>query len=104
MNWVWFVAAILFGVFLYWLRCRHLVLYGVAEIVVALALIYVFFFPERHGFPLMNEWMGNLPPVLGEPLSRAVNLFGGLYALVRGLDNVDALKRWNRVRRRFNIS
>jgi hypothetical protein len=48
----------------------------------------------------MNEWMGNLGPVFGGYLSRAVNLFGGLYALVRGLDNVDALGWWNQLTQR----
>ena len=36
-------------------------------------------------------------PVWGELLSRTVTLFGGLYAFVRGLDNIDALEKWNRV-------
>jgi hypothetical protein len=40
VAWVGFVIAILFGLFLYWLRCRRRVVYGVAEIVVALLLIY----------------------------------------------------------------
>ena len=46
MGWVYFVGAILFGIFLYWFRCRCLICYGVVEILVALLLIYIFFFPE----------------------------------------------------------
>jgi hypothetical protein len=49
MGWIYLVLTILFGLFLYWLRCRHRVLYGAAEIVVALLLIYTFFFPEHRG-------------------------------------------------------
>ena len=44
--------------------------------------------------------MGNFGPVWGGFLSRAVTLFGGLYALVRGLDNINALEKWNRLARR----
>jgi hypothetical protein len=100
-GWVYFVLTVLFGLFLYWLRCRHRVLYGATEIVVALLLIYTFFFPEHRGVLQMMEWVGSLGPVWGELLSRSVTLFGGLYALVRGLDNVDALEKWNRIRPRF---
>jgi hypothetical protein len=102
LGWVYFVLTVLFGLFLYWLRCHHRVLYGAAEIVVALLLIYIFFFPEHRGVLQMIEWGGPLGPVWGELLSRAVTLFGGLYALVRGLDNVDALEKWNRLTRRRN--
>ena len=101
MHWVGFILTIPIGVFLYWCRCRHRVSYGVAEIVVALLLLYIFFFPEG---PVLlgadGEWSGPLGPVWGELLSRTVTLFGGLYAFVRGLDNIDALEKWNRLTRR----
>jgi hypothetical protein len=96
MTWVYFGAVLLFGLFLYWLRCRHRVLYGSAEIVVAFFLLYFFFFPEGYG-SVVSSWVGSLGPVWGALLSRGVTLFGGLYALVRGLDNIDALEKWNRV-------
>jgi hypothetical protein len=98
MLWVGFAIAILVGVFLYWCRCRHRVLYGAAEILVALLLLYLFFFPEAQGVVGRNSWIGSLGSVWGFYLSRTVTLFGGLYALVRGLDNIDALEKWNRVR------
>jgi hypothetical protein len=100
MTWVYFGVAILFGFCLYWLRCRHRVVYGTAEIGVALLLIYAFFFPERPGVLLMHEWVGNLGPFWGGLLSRSVTLFAGLYALVRGLDNIDAIEKWGRLTRR----
>jgi hypothetical protein len=98
MHWVGFALAILAGVALYWCRCRHRLWYGVGEILVALLLLYIFFFPEAQGVVGMNSWIGSLGPVWGFYLSRTVTLFGGLYALVRGLDNIDALEKWNRVR------
>jgi hypothetical protein len=93
MGWVYFVVTILFGLFLYWLRRRHRILYGVAEIVVALLLLHIFFFPEASGALATGNWIGPLGPLWGELLSRAVTLFGGLYALVRGFDNIDVLDR-----------
>ena len=100
MHWVGFALAILAGVVLYWCRCRHRVWYGVGEILVALLLLYIFFFPEGVGVLATGMWVGSLGPVWGGILSRTVNLFAGLYALVRGLDNINALERWNRVWRR----
>jgi len=72
-------------------------LYGSAEIVVGFFLLYLFFFPEGYG-SLVGGWVGSLGPVWGALLSRGVTLFGGLSASVRGLDNIDALEKWNRVR------
>lgn len=101
MGWVYLTVSIFAGIFLYWLRCRYRVFYGVGEIVVAILLLYIFFFPERQPSLGLNGWIGSLGPVWGGLLSRAVSLFGGLYALVRGLDNIDALDKWNRIRLRI---
>jgi hypothetical protein len=97
MTWVYLGVAILFGLFLYWLRCHQRVLYGSAEIIVAFFLLYFFFSPEGYGV-LATGPAGHFD-VWGALLSRGVTLFGGLYALVRGLDNVDALGKWNWLRR-----
>jgi hypothetical protein len=78
--WIGFGAAIVVGGLLYLLRCgRYHVWYGVAEIVVAVLLIYLFFFPEGPNRRLINEWTGVLGPVWGALLSRGVTLFAGLY-------------------------
>jgi hypothetical protein len=100
MLWIGFGITILVGVILYWCRCRHRVLYGAAEILVALLLLYLFFFPETKPFDTPGGWSGSLGPVWGALLSNTVTLFAALYALVRGLDNVDALEKWNRLMRR----
>ena len=106
-GWVYFLATILLGLFLYWLRCRRRALYGVAEIVVPLLLLYIFFFPEGQGRAWTGNWVGPLGPEWRELLSRGLTLFGGLCALARGLDSLDALEKWNRMRqgvgRRSNI-
>jgi hypothetical protein len=101
MHWVFFALAILTGVILYWCRCHHRLWYGVGEILVALLLLYIFFFPEGPTALGAGGWTGSLGPVWGAILSRTVNLFAGLYALVRGLDNINALERWNRVRQQM---
>jgi len=94
MHWVGFVLAILAGVVLYWCQRRHRLWYGVGEIVVALLLLYIFFFPEGPAALGVGSWTGSQ---WGVNLLRMLNLFAGLYALVRGLDNINALERWNRV-------
>jgi hypothetical protein len=89
-----FVLALAFGLFLYWCRCRYRVWYGFLEIVAGCLLIYTAFFP---GWPTLL-WSGWTGPDWGEHLLRTVILIGGLYALVRGLDNIGALERWSRRR------
>lgn len=108
MPWVYAVGTVVIGLFFYWLRNNYRVWYGVSEILVAAALMYVAYSP-RSGALVLS--VGYMPPPLPTPLDRlivgAVPFFASVYALVRGLDNVDALERWNRVRRvvrdRFNI-
>jgi hypothetical protein len=105
MLWVYFVVSVLVGALLYWLRCRHRILYGMGEILVALLLLYLLFFPETPTEVGRNGWTGSLGPVWGGDLSRAVTWFVALYALVRGLDNVDALSKWNRlIRQRGHVA
>jgi hypothetical protein len=65
MLWVYFVVSVLFGALLYWLRCRHRVLYGMGEILVALLLLYLFFFPETANVLGVGNWTGSLGPVWG---------------------------------------
>ena len=98
MHWVGFALAILAGVILYWCWRRHRLLYGVGEILVALLLLYIFFFPEAPAVFGVGSWTGSQ---WGVNLLRMLNLFAGLYALVRGLDNINALERWNRVRQQM---
>jgi len=98
MHWVGFALAILAGVLLYWCRCRHRLWYGIGEIVVALLLLYIFIFPEGPAVFGVGSWTGSQ---WGVNLLRMLNLFAGLYGLVRGLDNINALEGWNRVRQQM---
>jgi hypothetical protein len=108
MAWVYSVGTVIIGLFFYWLRSNRRVWYGVSEIFVS-ALMYVAYSPRGGAF-LLTAGVPK-PPPLPTPVDRlivgAVPFFASVYALVRGLDNVDALERWNRLRRvireRFNI-
>jgi hypothetical protein len=90
-------GTIAFGVFLYWLRSSWQFLYGCVEIVVALAIIFLTFYPQTNYLQLEEfSWSGHL-------LSHSVGMFAGIYVLVRGLDNTEkglsarSRENWRRV-------
>lgn len=84
MGIVWFALAIFAAGFFYWLRCWHRKLYGVSEILVGLAILTLRFLVAG---PILltthdafSPWYGTLTGLIG--------LFTGIYAIVRGLDNL----------------
>lgn len=97
MSAVYFVATVVAGLFLYRVRGLHPFWYGTGEIVVALAMIYLWFSPPVSFLVVdeMSTW--------GLALSRSVGLVLGVYLLVRGMDNVDRdlprtwRARWDRL-------
>jgi len=109
MAWVYSVGTVIIGLFFYWLRTNCRLWYGVSEILVAFALMYVAHFPHGRGIGLTGggEPLPVTPKIVDTLIIVAVPFFVSVYAFVRGLDNIDALERWNRVRRvvqrRFNI-
>ena len=90
MPWVYSVGTIIIGFFFYWLRNNHRVFYGLSEILAALALIYVAYFP--HGVGGIETAGGAAPPYISTIwdtlISRAVPFFTSVYAFVRGCDNI----------------
>jgi hypothetical protein len=82
MEWLYIALTIAAAIFFYWLRCRWLGWYGVSEIVVALLLIYLAFFPHTNYMLVKNS--GVWDRLLTEP----VKIFAGIYAFVRGCDNI----------------
>jgi hypothetical protein len=88
VGWIYCVATVLVGVGFYWLRERRRLLYGGFEILAALLLIYSAFFP--HG---PNALLVTGPTLWDTLLTRTVNIFAGVYALVRGLDNIITARR-----------
>jgi hypothetical protein len=86
--WVYSVATVIIGSFFFWLRNTHRALYGLSEILVAFALMYVAYFPHGVGGAfLITDVI--VPPTLWDILaSKAVTFFGSVYAFVRGCDNI----------------
>lgn len=62
------------GIGLYWYRERFRLSYGIFEFIVGVIMTYYIFFP--------NFDYSKLGPV------EAIQILGGLYVMVRGLDNV----------------
>lgn len=93
------LLAIIPGLFFCFVRSWPLV-YGIVELVVALAIIFVTFFPHTP-YLLYDE-----PPWWGVQLSRFIGSIAGVYVMVRGLDNIErglpslsptAHRTWRRV-------
>jgi O-antigen/teichoic acid export membrane protein len=76
-------VTIVAGLFFYWLRRRCRFWYGAYEIVVALAVIYLTFVPAYTVMVLADMSPSRLL------LSKGVGILGGIYLIVRGMDNMD---------------
>jgi hypothetical protein len=77
------VVAIIFGFFFYVMRCRWQLAYGVFELLVSSAVIFLTFYPQS-SYLLLQEfsWQGWF-------FSKGVGALAGIYVMVRGLDNVE---------------
>jgi hypothetical protein len=71
------------GVLFYVLLCRRQLAYGLVELVVALLVIVLTFYPQTNYLLLEEE-----PPRWGWLLSKSVGTSAGIYVMVRGLDNI----------------
>jgi hypothetical protein len=54
MPFVYLVLTVMAGLFFYWLRNNHRILYGTSEILAALALMYVVYFPHMVALLLLS--------------------------------------------------
>jgi hypothetical protein len=81
------------GLFFYWLRCRFQLLYGLCEILVAVVVIHLTFLPAAI---VLGTGAVSFASLL---MSKAVGIIGGIYILVRGMDNIDKdlPPKWRRV-------
>ena len=82
MGWFYVVLTVAAGGFFYWLRgcCRWL--YGLCEILIALLIIFLIWFP--HGPHVLGAGGDTLWDIF---LTKTVSIFVGVYAFVRGCDN-----------------
>ncbi len=98
MGVIWICVAISAGLSFYTLRCRNPLIYGLVELVVALAVIFLTFYPQTTYLVLEGK-----PSLLGWLLSKGVGTSAGIYVMVRGLDNIDKglppkwRGKWNRI-------
>ena len=83
-------ACLPIGVAVFWFRCRQQFYYGLAEIVVALAVVFFTFYPHSANVVLVT---GETPPLLGYFLYQGLAVLLGIYIVVRGLDNMNQ-GRW----------
>src|SRR5258707_9921734 len=91
------ILTILLGFCFYVMRCRWQLAYGVFELLVSSAIIFLTFYPQT-SYLLLEEfsWQGWL-------LSKIVGALAGIYVMVRGLDNIEKglppqpLDKWKRL-------
>jgi hypothetical protein len=83
MAFIAIVVTILFGIGFYIVRCRWQLAYGAIEILAALVIIFVTFYPQTN-YLLLEEssWESWL-------LRKGVGALAGMYVMVRGLDNIE---------------
>ena len=80
------LGTIIFGLGFYIFRCRCRFAYGVFEIAVSVAVIFLTLYPQKSYLQLEgngeeDRW--------GSIFLSGVGLSAGMYIMVRGLDNID---------------
>ena len=111
-KWLLLLIAISAGVGFYWLRYKHLLVYGLSEVFIAVVLMIVTIFPAETYNIIYNEPSSS--DVFIAWITRIATMFGAVYVFVRGLDNIDTAlpsstwhSRWNwakqAIRRLLNI-
>jgi hypothetical protein len=78
------IGTVCLGLFFYWLRFRCRLVYGLVELVVALAVIFLTFYPQSPNYLSDTQ----VPPWWGSFLSISAGMSAGIYVMVRGLDNI----------------
>jgi hypothetical protein len=83
MNIDYVILMILVGLFFYWLRGTLPVAYGLCEIAAGIAVIVITF-----NYPPMPSILLRYRTEFEQSLPTTMSLLGGVYVMVRGLDNV----------------
>ena len=81
---LFFLLAVFGGLFFYWLRCKHKILYGLSEVAVGIAILALRLFVLQPRFPISEE----KDSTLFNAMTLTIALFIGIYVMVRGLDNI----------------
>jgi hypothetical protein len=80
---LYFLLSMIAAMLLFSLRRRHPFLYGILECAVGITGLMLTFYPQISYMPTLET------TPLGMALSRWVAIVGGIYLLVRGLDNME---------------
>ena len=83
MGVIYILLSLGIALFLYRLRGLHPFRYGLGEMAVGIAAIYFSFYPASSAI------LTKASSEFGMALSHGVTLIGGIYLLVRGMDNVE---------------
>ena len=78
----WLLLLVIVGVIFYWLRSRHRFYYGIVEVVAAMLVTFLTFYPQT------NYLLINGPTFPGSMRRETAGFFAGVYIFVRGMDNI----------------
>jgi hypothetical protein len=84
MGYLYFALAIIAAGFFFWPRSNHRILYGLSEVVVGLSIIALRFLVTQPTFIILD----GPDPIWFSRLTAMISLFAGIYAIVRGLENI----------------
>jgi hypothetical protein len=84
MDYLYFVLAIAAAGIFFWLRSSHRIVYGFIEVLVGVTILAARFLVAGPDL-ITNDDVGSF---LYEPLWTLIGVFTGIYAIVRGLDNI----------------
>lgn len=92
----WILGLLTVGTYLYFLRCRHRLVYGLIETAAAIAIIAVTLVSVLNGIGYKREAVGRF--LWMEGVAPWLQLAAALYIFVRGLDNMgEGLKQHPRI-------
>ena len=103
IKWLFFVAILFISLFFYWIKHAYLLLYGTAEVIIAILLMLVTIFPAEI-YRLLYQ---HQPPQdrFIDLITKTAITFGTVYVLVNGLDDIDkALKALNMARNHMELA
>ncbi len=84
MGLLWVALAIIGAGFFYWLRVKHRRLYGLSEIIVGIAILLAKFVATPPITLITDDAYSTWLPTA----TTLIALFTGMYAIVRGIDNI----------------
>jgi hypothetical protein len=86
MKYIYFTLALIAGPVFYWLREKHRITHGVVEFLAGITIsVARLFIPQPRFLTLTTD---SEYKVYFDFLTLIISLFTGIYAMVRGIDNI----------------